>query len=77
MNRPSRCRDRHGMTLPNLDDGNQYMNHFLAWDIVEDMRRARGAIGVNQRAQYIGRVRNLARACAASWMGDDADGGAG
>lgn len=21
-------------TLPNLDDGNQYMNHFLAWDIV-------------------------------------------
>ncbi len=20
---------------PNLDDGNQYMNHFLAWDIVE------------------------------------------
>ncbi len=22
-------------TLPNLDDGNQYMNHFLAWDIVK------------------------------------------
>jgi len=21
-------------TLPNLDDGNQYMNHFLEWDIV-------------------------------------------
>ncbi|MDD9992115.1 MAG: mandelate racemase/muconate lactonizing enzyme family protein, partial [Rhodospirillales bacterium] len=21
---------------PNLDDGNQYMNHFLAWDIVEN-----------------------------------------
>ncbi len=21
--------------LPNLDDGNQYMNHFLAWDIIE------------------------------------------
>ena len=21
-------------TIPNLDDGNQYMNHFLAWDIV-------------------------------------------
>ncbi len=22
-------------TIPNLDDGNQYMNHFLAWDIVK------------------------------------------
>jgi len=22
-------------TLPNLDDGNQYMNHFLKWDIVK------------------------------------------
>jgi muconate cycloisomerase len=22
-------------TLPNLDDGNQYMNHFLAWDIID------------------------------------------
>jgi len=22
-------------TLPNLDDGNQYMNHFLQWDIVK------------------------------------------
>ncbi len=22
-------------TLPNLDDGNQYMNHFLEWDIVK------------------------------------------
>ncbi len=21
-------------TLPNLDDGNQYMNHFLAWDVI-------------------------------------------
>ncbi len=24
-----------GATIPNLDDGNQYMNHFLSWDIVE------------------------------------------
>jgi muconate cycloisomerase len=22
-------------TVPNLDDGNQYMNHFLAWDIIQ------------------------------------------
>ena len=24
-----------GATLPNLDDGNQFMNHFLKWDIVK------------------------------------------
>ena len=24
-----------GATLPNLDDGNQYMNHFLKWDIIK------------------------------------------
>ncbi len=24
-----------GATIPNLDDGNQYMNHFLSWDIVK------------------------------------------
>ncbi len=24
-------------TLPNLDDGNQYMNHFLPWDIIESL----------------------------------------
>jgi muconate cycloisomerase len=24
-----------GATIPNLDDGNQYMNHFLCWDIVK------------------------------------------
>ena len=23
-----------GATIPNLDDGNQYMNHLLAWDII-------------------------------------------
>ncbi len=28
---------------------------------------ARGAIGVNQRAEYIGRVRGLARACVKAW----------
>lgn len=22
-------------TIPNLDDGNQYMNHFLAWDVIK------------------------------------------
>ncbi len=29
---------------------------------------ARGAIGVNQRAQYIGRVREMARTCAETWL---------
>ena len=29
---------------------------------------ARGAVGVNQRAQYIARVRELAKTCAATWM---------
>lgn len=24
-----------GVTLPNLDDGNQYMNHFLTEDIIQ------------------------------------------
>ncbi len=24
-----------GATIPNLDDGNQYMNHFLSWDIIK------------------------------------------
>jgi L-alanine-DL-glutamate epimerase-like enolase superfamily enzyme len=35
-------------TLPNLDDGNQYMNHFLKWDIVEfpDLTLRRGRLPV-------------------------------
>ena len=33
---------------PNLDDGNQYMNHFLAWDIVKhpDLTPQRGRIPI-------------------------------
>lgn len=27
--------DQRVFTLPNLDAGNQYMNHFLAWDIID------------------------------------------
>jgi len=34
---------------------------------------ARGAIGVNQRAQYIARVRELALASAAAWMAEPAE----
>ena len=35
-------------TLPNLDDGNQYMNHFLEWDIVKspDLSLSNGKLPV-------------------------------
>ena len=33
---------------------------------------ARGVIGVTERAAYIGRVRNLAKACCAAWLGEEA-----
>ena len=33
---------------------------------------ARGVIGVTERAAYIGRVRNLAKACCAAWLGEAA-----
>ncbi len=33
---------------------------------------ARGVIGVTERANYIARVRNLAKACCAAWLGKEA-----
>jgi len=43
-----------GATLPNLDDGNQYMNHFLTEDIIERPafaagRPAPGVVGPGAR----------------------------
>ena len=37
-------------TLPNLDDGNQYMNHFLCWDIVKspNLKPVQGKLPVLQ-----------------------------
>ena len=37
-------------TLPNLDDGNQYMNHFLEWDIVKspDLALRNGRLSVSK-----------------------------
>ncbi len=37
-----------GATIPNLDDGNQYMNHFLCWDIVKspDLQLVNGKLPV-------------------------------
>ena len=31
---PPARQNQIGATIPNLDDGNQYMNHLLAWDII-------------------------------------------
>lgn len=59
------CRSLAGAELP-LPAYDHCMHASHAFNLLD----ARGAIGVNQRAQYIARIRNLARACARSWMGD-------
>lgn len=40
-----------GAVLPNLDDANQYMNHFLAWDIIQspDLTLADGTLAINDK----------------------------
>ena len=40
-----------GSVLPNLDDANQFMNHFLEWDILDtpDLHLLNGALPVNDR----------------------------
>lgn len=53
-----------GLPLPAYD-------HCMHASHTFNLLDARGAIGVNQRAQYIARVRDLARASAAAWMGDE------
>ena len=50
-----------GLTLPAYDMTLKCSHLFNLLD-------ARGAIGVNQRAEYIQRVRGLARACCRSWI---------
>ncbi len=60
---------QRGLPLPAYDHCMQASHSFNLLD-------ARGAIGVNQRAQYIARVRTLARACAAAWLGDEVPGAA-
>ena len=52
-----------GLTLPAYD-------HVLKCSHTFNLLDARRAIGVGQRAAYIARVRNLARACAASHRGE-------
>jgi glycyl-tRNA synthetase alpha chain len=58
------CRDLCGKELP-LPAHDHLMHASHTFNLLD----ARGAIGVNQRAQYIARVRELARACAETWMG--------
>jgi glycyl-tRNA synthetase alpha chain len=50
-----------GLVLPAYDLTLKCSHQFNLLD-------ARGAIGVNQRAEYIGRVRALARACVRSYL---------
>jgi glycyl-tRNA synthetase alpha chain len=50
-----------GLVLPAYD-------HALKCSHLFNLLDARGAIGVNQRAEYIGRVRALTRACAKSYL---------
>lgn len=44
-------------------------DHCLKASHLLNMLDARGVIGVNERASYIGRVRNLAKSCCQEWVG--------
>lgn len=59
------CRDLASKALP-LPAYDHCMHASHAFNLLD----ARGAIGVNQRAQYIARIRGLARACASAWLGE-------
>jgi glycyl-tRNA synthetase alpha chain len=56
------CRRERPLPLPAYD-------HCMHASHVFNLLDARGAVGVNQRAQYIARVRELARTCAETWLG--------
>jgi glycyl-tRNA synthetase alpha chain len=51
----------HGLALPAYDQCIKASHLFNLLD-------ARGVISVSERASYIGRVRNLAKACAEAWV---------
>jgi glycyl-tRNA synthetase alpha chain len=63
----AKCRDLCERALP-LPAHDHLMHASHTFNLLD----ARGAIGVNQRAQYIARVRELARTCAETWMGQGA-----
>ena len=55
------CGDRHAMALPAYDQCIKASHVFNLLD-------ARGVISVTERQSYIGRVRDLAKACGAAWL---------
>jgi glycyl-tRNA synthetase alpha chain len=55
------CRREKPLPLPAYD-------HCMHASHCFNLLDARGAVGVNQRAQYIARVRELAKTCAETWM---------
>jgi glycyl-tRNA synthetase alpha chain len=55
------CRREKPLPLPAYD-------HCMHASHCFNLLDARGAIGVNQRAQYIARVRELAKTCADTWL---------
>ena len=57
------CEDsiKNGLTLPAYD-------YCLKCSHAFNLLDARGVIGVSERANYIGRVRNLAKICAESYL---------
>jgi glycyl-tRNA synthetase alpha chain len=63
------CRRDPPLPLPAYD-------HCIHASHAFNLLDARGAIGVNQRAQYIGRVRELAKACAETYLATIAPAGA-
>ena len=57
----------HGLSLPAYDQCLKASHSFNLLD-------ARGVISVAERQAYIGRVRNLAKACAEAWLASRTDG---
>ena len=63
--------DEHAATCLRLCEANLPLpahDHLMHASHTFNLLDARGAIGVNQRAQYIARVRDMARACAETYV---------
>ena len=62
------CRDRqgHALVLPAYD-------HVLKASHLFNLMDARGAIAVAERQSYIGRIRDLCKACAEAWVADQGE----
>jgi len=62
------CRDRqgHALVLPAYD-------HVLKASHLFNLMDARGAIAVAERQSYIGRIRDLCKACAEAWVAEQGE----